>query len=89
MFQVKRILELRKEMRELQKVFMDGQDPQIDRMAVKYRIVILQKALKKLHKESGTLCDFAVKARRLACAKLGLVSFPNSLRCPTNEKLAC
>ena len=74
MFQDERILEREKEMRELQKVFVEGQDPRIDRMAVKYRIELLQEALKKLHEESGTLCDFAVKARRLACAKLGLVS---------------
>lgn len=92
MFQDEPILEREKEMRKLQKVFVEGQDPRIDRMAVKYRIELLQEALKKLHEESGTLCDFAVKARRLACAKLGLVSpaeaqnIQNSLRCPTDEK---
>ena len=34
----------------------------------------MHEALKTLHEDSGTLCDFAVKARRLACVKLGLVS---------------
>ena len=43
-------------------------------MAVKYRIDVLQEALKKLHEDSDTLCDFAVKVRRLACVKLRLVS---------------
>jgi len=74
MFQDERVLEREKEMRELQKVFVEGQDPRIDQMAVKYRSKVLQEALKTLHEDSGTLCDFAVKARRLACAKLGLVS---------------
>lgn len=74
MFEDERILEREKEMRELQKVFVEGQDPRIDQMAVKYRIEVLQEALKTLHEDSGTLCDFAVKARRLACVKLGLVS---------------
>ena len=74
MFEDERILEREKEMRELQKVFVEGQDPRIDQMAVKYRIEVLQEALKTLREDSGTLCDFAVKARRLACVKLGLVS---------------
>ena len=74
MFQDERILQREKEMRELQKVLVEEQDLQIDRMAVKYRIDVLQEALKKLHEDSDTLCDFAVKARRLACVKLRLVS---------------
>ena len=74
MFEDERILEREKEMRELQKVFVEGQDSRIDQMAVKYRIEVLQEALKTLHEDSGTLWDFAVKARRLACVKLGLVS---------------
>ena len=64
----------KKELRELQKVLVEEQDLQIDRMAVKYRMDVLQKTLKKLHEDSDTLCDFAVKARRLACVKLRLVS---------------
>ena len=74
MFEDERILEREKEMRELQKVFVEGQDPRIEQMAVKYRIEVLQEALKTLHEDSGTMCDFAMKARRLACVQLGLVS---------------
>ena len=74
MFEDGRILEREKEMRELQKVFVEGQDPRIDQMAVKYRIEVLQETLETLHEDSGTLCDFAVKARRLGCVKLGLLS---------------
>jgi len=73
MSQDERILEREKEMRELQKVFVEGQDPLIDQIAVKCRTEVLQESLLTLHEDSGTLCYFAVKARRLACVKLGLV----------------
>ena len=43
MFEDERILEREKEMRELQKVFVEGQDPRIDQMAVKYRIEVCMK----------------------------------------------
>lgn len=46
MFQDERILERKQEMSELQKVFVEGQDPWIDQMAVKYCIELLQEALR-------------------------------------------
>ena len=74
MFEDKRILEREKEMHELQKLFVEEQVPQLDQRAIKYRIELLQEVLRKLHEDSGTLCEFAVKARRLALVKLGLIS---------------
>ena len=74
MFEDKRILEREKEMRELQKLFMEEQVPQLDQRAIKCCIELLQEVLRKLHEDSGTLCEFAVKARRLALVKLGLIS---------------
>lgn len=74
MYQDERVLKREREMRELQKVFVEEHDPRIDKMAVKYRIEMLQDALKKLHEDSRTLCDFAVKARRLACVQMGFVT---------------
>ena len=74
MFEDKRILEREKETRELQKLFVEEQVPQLDQRAIKYRIELLQEVLRKLHEDSGTLCEFTVKARRLALVKLGLIS---------------
>ena len=51
MFEDNRILEREKEMRELQKLFVEEQVPQLDQRAIQYRIELLQEVLKKLHDE--------------------------------------